>query len=640
MPWPTIRVTLAALGIALYSTPVARAEQPFKIQVIDDQTERGVPLVELQTVNNIRLWTDSQGIAAFDEPGLTGQSVFFHVRSHGYEFPQDGFGYRGTRLVVTPGGEAVLKIRRLNLAERLYRVTGAGIYRDSRLCGVPVPLRQPLLNGQVTGSDSVVQSLYRGKLYWFWGDTNRPSYPLGNFHVPGATSRLPQDGGLDPRAGVDLDYFLDEQGFAKPTAKMPGDGPTWIFGLTTLLDERGEEQLLTGFMKVKAPLTVYQRGIARFHDEAQEFRKVIDFAPDVPLYPDGQSLSLKSGAREEVYFARPFPLTRVRARAEAFVDLAQYEAYTCLRAGSRLDRPQVERNPQGEVVYSWKPDTPAVGPEEQQQLIRAKHLQPHEGLLQLRDRDTGVLIWAHAGSVSWNEFRKRFVLIAVESGGGSSFLGEVWYAEAESPVGPWVYAVKVVTHDRYSFYNPRQHALFDQDQGRTIFFEGTYTHTFSGNPDQTPRYDYNQIMYRLDLTDPRLALPVAVYRSAGEDDPALAMRPSSPAGDAADFADFSRIEFFACDRPLTGSVPIFETRTETGGTRFVREAPQERAVPVFYALPADAEQVPATTIPLWEFVNADEGRYIDSIRPEFTRPGYKRQPAPICRVWKNPYARP
>jgi hypothetical protein len=27
---------------------------------------------------------------------------------------------------------------------------------------------------------------------------------------------------------------------------------------------------------------------------------------------------------------------------------------------------------------------------------------------------------------------------------------------------------------------------------------------FSGNPDKTPRYDYNQVMYRLDLADPRL----------------------------------------------------------------------------------------------------------------------------------------
>jgi hypothetical protein len=84
-------------------------------------------------------------------------------------------------------------------------------------------------------------------------------------------------------------------------------------------------------------------------------------------------------------------------------------------------------------------------------------------------------------------------------------LGEIYYLESERPEGPWHKAVKIVTHDKYSFYNPTQHVFFDQDGGRTIYFEGTYTHTFSGNPQQTPRYDYNQIMYRLDLADERLA---------------------------------------------------------------------------------------------------------------------------------------
>jgi len=57
--------------------------------------------------------------------------------------------------------------------------------------------------------------------------------------------------------------------------------------------------------------------------------------------------------------------------------------------------------------------------------------------------------------------------------------------------------------DKYSFYNPKQHPYFTA--GRFVFFEGTYTHTFSGNSDQTPRYDYNQIMYRLDVDSPRLS---------------------------------------------------------------------------------------------------------------------------------------
>src|SRR3954471_13681160 len=55
-----------------------------EIQVVDDQTGRGVPLVELETVNHLRYMTDSAGRVAFFEPGLMNQAVFFYVRSHGY----------------------------------------------------------------------------------------------------------------------------------------------------------------------------------------------------------------------------------------------------------------------------------------------------------------------------------------------------------------------------------------------------------------------------------------------------------------------------------------------------------------------------------------------------------------------------
>jgi hypothetical protein len=89
---------------------------------------------------------------------------------------------------------------------------------------------------------------------------------------------------------------------------------------------------------------------------------------------------------------------------------------------------------------------------------------------------------------------------------GTSHLGEIWYAEADLPEGPWLYARKILTHDRYTFYNPAYHNFFDEDKGRIIYFEGTYTDSFSGAAFPTPRYNYNQIMYRLDLSDPRLQL--------------------------------------------------------------------------------------------------------------------------------------
>src|SRR5256885_13961494 len=102
----------------------------FEIDVVDEQTARGVPLVELETVNHLRFVTDSAGRVAFYEPGLMNQPVFFYVRSHGYEFPKDGFGYPGVRLETKSGERTVVRIKRLNIAERLYRVTGESIYRD------------------------------------------------------------------------------------------------------------------------------------------------------------------------------------------------------------------------------------------------------------------------------------------------------------------------------------------------------------------------------------------------------------------------------------------------------------------------------------------------------------------------------
>jgi hypothetical protein len=195
----------------------------------------------------------------------------------------------------------------------------------------------------------------------------------------------------------------------------------------------------------------------------------------------------------------------VKATAVDFCRPQRYETWTCLKEGSRLDSPQIDRDAAGRARYGWKRNTPAVGPAEQSKLIASGQLKANEAWLRLRDRDTGKPVQAHAGSVYWNAYRKRWVMIATQFG-GSSLLGEVWYSESDTPVGPWVSAVKVATHPRYDFYNPKQHPMFDKHGGRVIFFEGTYANTFSGNPEATPRYDYNQLLYKLDLADPRLDL--------------------------------------------------------------------------------------------------------------------------------------
>ncbi len=97
------------------------------------------------------------------------------------------------------------------------------------------------------------------------------------------------------------------------------------------------------------------------------------------------------------------------------------------------------------------------------------------------DVDSGKPVRLHRGSVNWNAYRQKWIMIAGEQG-GTSLLGEIWYAEAPAPDRALAPRKKIVTHDQYSFYNPVQHAFFDQDGGRVIYFEGTYTTSFSGNP--------------------------------------------------------------------------------------------------------------------------------------------------------------
>ncbi len=642
-------IPLAVLTLALAAGQAPQADRYFTIEVVDAETGRGVPLVELRTVHNIRYYTDSGGIVAFDEPGLMDRRVFFHVESHGYEFPQDGFGYRGKALDVTPGGTGRLEIERINVAERLYRVTGAGIYRDSLLTGRPVPIREPLVNGQVLGSDSVLTAVYQGKIYWFWGDTHRPAYPLGNFHVPGATSLLPDRGGLDPEVGVDLAYFVDANGFAKKTARMPGEGPTWLDGLTVLRDSAGRERLFARYVKVRKPMVVYEQGLVEFNPEKHEFEKVVEIDMDAPVIPEGHPLKHTVDGVEYVYFANPFPLVRVRADAEHFQEPASYEAFTCLREGTRLDDVRLDRDAGGKLRFRWKENTPAIRLDDQMKLVKEGHLREEEAQPYLCDVDSGKPIAAHRGSVYWNDYRRRWVMIATETF-GTSMLGEVWYAEADTIEGPWAYARKIVTHRKYSFYNPKQHPTFAKAGGRIVFFEGTYTNTFSGNPDRTPRYNYNQVMYKLDLADPRLVLPVPVYRLTEHDGPGR-----FATADRLDRAGSRPVAFFAYDRRAEGTFPLYPVKMPTGAT-VLRASPESlgqkagpagdqqapspdvETEPLFYALPVEMPSPPEATVPLYEHVSPDGVRVAYRPGDSPSMPGYRRVEPPVCRVWRDPTA--
>jgi hypothetical protein len=616
----------------LISIGQAATNDYFRITVVDEQTSRGVPLVELRTVNNISLWTDSNGIIAFNEPGLMDQEVYFHVNSHGYEYPKDGFGNRGLKLKPARGGDAQIKIKRLNIAERLYRVTGEGIYRDSGLVGQPVPVKKPVLNGQVMGQDTVVATPYRGKIYWFWGDTERVSYPLGNFAASGATSDLPGRGGLDPGRGVDLSYLVDPSGFSKGMCPGFGPGLHWIEGVMTVPDEDGRERLVSRVSSQKGLAPAYAWHLAVFNDEKEIFESKVKW--DITESHDSSHpfRELVNG----VQYLYLYPNLRVKADLKSLADLNSYEAFSCVAGDGKLSgaATRIDRGANGRPRYSWKAGADRLDPGRLREVISAGKLGQGETWIQLHNIENGAPIGAGRGSVQWNAFRQRWVMLT------SSKPGEIWFAEGDTPVGPWVYARRVVSHDNYNFYNPTQHPFFDQEGGRLIYFEGTYTASFSGAKEKTPRYDYNQIMYRLALDDARLNLPVPVYRIQGHDGIARFLTRESVEPERL-WGLIEDIAFFALppNRGRGGAIPVF-AHAEGAQPALSDTLPGNGNQPNFFALPATAAPVEdsedKSLVFLYEYRNEQNQRRIYSTDPGIADKTLRRSESALCRVWRNP----
>jgi hypothetical protein len=152
------------------------AHAPFRIACVDDATGLGVPLVQLKTSNYISFYSDSAGVVAFDEPGLVGRTVYFVVLTDGYEVidtpPDAPASEPGVLLNTSAGGGATVRLRRTQHAQRLFRLTGGGLYRDTLLTGGIAPVAEPLLpTGGVIGQDSLMAVPFKERVLWLFGDT-------------------------------------------------------------------------------------------------------------------------------------------------------------------------------------------------------------------------------------------------------------------------------------------------------------------------------------------------------------------------------------------------------------------------------------------------------------------------------------
>jgi hypothetical protein len=433
------------------------AVDPCRIEVVEQGTGWPVPLVELRTTNQIRFVTDNAGVIAFDLPELMGKETWFDVIGHGYEAPKDGFGFKGFRLTPEPGKTLKVEVRRTILAKRLGRSTGAGLFAESQKLGRELDWKE----SGITGCDSVQNAVHRGKLFWAWGDTSVARYPLGIFDMTSATTPVQPLSSFQPPLKLKFDYFTDDKGAPRGVAKMPGAGPTWVSAYVSLPDKTGAAKLCGTFIKVRNHLEAYESGLCVWNDGESKFEllkalwKKTDAAPKQTPAPDGHPALWKDGAGKDwVLFGNPLPNLRCPPTFEAWQDPSTWEV-----------------------------------------------LKPQESLKSAAD---GKPVKPHSGSIAWNGFRKRWVTVFMESFGKPSAFGELWYAEAESPLGPWGPAIKVLTHENYTFYNPRLHPEFTAADSPILIFEGSYTREFADKPHPTPKYDYTQILYRLDLDDPAL----------------------------------------------------------------------------------------------------------------------------------------
>jgi hypothetical protein len=262
----------------------------------------------------------------------------------------------------------------------------------------------------------------------------------------------------------------------------------------------GTERLVGHYSRRKGLTGELEHGIAVFDHVKETF--VV--ARQLPLeeqwrHPKGHAIVHEEDDKKWLLFGNPMPVVRVPAVFEAVLDPKQYEAFTCAKAPAPR-KPEPALAADGAPDWRWQRDLPPLDAMGEFAWVKSGKIKPeHARFSPVGAANPEERVQIHRGTVQWNEYRKRWVMIGGQIGGKPSLLGEVWYAESRLPTGPFAKAVKVVTHDRQTFYNPCHHAFLDRGGGRYIHFEGTYTSDFSGNPVKTPRYDYNQVLYRLDI---------------------------------------------------------------------------------------------------------------------------------------------
>ncbi len=444
-----------------------------------------MPQVDLVMTDGTRYTTDDGGYIAFNRSGYLNTPDVFTVESFGYALPA------GNTVTLTPvlGTIATVTVNQTQIAERLYRATGANLYAATVELGLTPPIANPLSDANVSGQDTVQTVVYKNQLYWFFGDTGFTTGG-GNYRTTGATSQLLSQGGLDPNVGVNLNYFTSG-GVPKPmfpSSQFPANALYWLTSPLVVTNPSGNETMLA-YWSEQNGLTTLAHGIAVRDDANQNFDMLATVPLSTPDFPSGYVTTADFGGVTYFVFDNGIADLRVKADYADVTNPASYQTYTPLVAGTtftetdafgdtNITSTQINRDSHGNPIWAWQSNTDVLNNLEINALIGKGFLTSAQDPYQfLNISNPSQQPAFNSGSVTWNNYLNRWVSVAQQVF-GNSIGGEIWIAESPSLTGPWTYAEKIQTNaginNTETFYNIWQHTYYDQDS-QYLYYEGTYT---------------------------------------------------------------------------------------------------------------------------------------------------------------------
>ncbi|MBA4380896.1 MAG: hypothetical protein C0393_09550, partial [Anaerolinea sp.] len=350
------------LGLAGSLQPVtagaAVAPDVFLLKFVDTATGRPVPLVEIELFNALRLSSDNLGNIAIREPDLAGRKVRMLIRGHGYQYPhRDFFGERAATLEVMPGQSATISLERHSIAERLYRITGSGRYRDTILAGQSDDDEHHSLTGNVVGIDSAVPVVWNNRLFCFWGDALGP----WTMNLSGTGGEILTADPAVPDEKLPISYFCSEDGFTRHMIEPSTPGFVWIETVVPLeVGHSSDTALVARYVKHRTLEEAVETGFALFNPRSRQFKSIKTIrstrhhksAHAVPVTCDGH---------------RGFciqPWERVTSDLSTFIRPENYQYFSCLRQVKNREKASfsaddgrfyaVDRDRHGRPVFSWR----------------------------------------------------------------------------------------------------------------------------------------------------------------------------------------------------------------------------------------------------------------------------------------------